>query len=167
MQQVYMYFRGSGKAAEMRRDAARQTVMSAFWHGTEYKKLGLFGIFFGGDNAGKIEMNDYPNHFLLPILVLSLFQRSLKYTYKNRYNINTQMELEHFSSGRGYWLVTSLTHYFPDVNCTILFLVIWTMQWSSFNTRIVWKNDDLVVAGETSGREGVRLSNEEGRRRLR
>lgn len=64
--------------------------------------MGLFGIFFGGDNAGKIEMNDYPNHFLLPILVLSLFRRSLKYTYKNRYNINTQMELEHFSSGRGY-----------------------------------------------------------------
>jgi len=30
IQQVYMYFRGSGKAAEMRRDAARQTVMSAF-----------------------------------------------------------------------------------------------------------------------------------------
>lgn len=69
MQQVYMYFRGSGKAAEMRRDAARRTVMSAFWHGTEYKKLGLLGIFFGGDNADKIEMNDYPNHFLLPILV--------------------------------------------------------------------------------------------------
>ncbi|XP_058209018.1 secretory carrier-associated membrane protein 1-like isoform X1 [Rhododendron vialii] len=30
IQQVYMYFRGSGKAAEMRRDAARRTVMSAF-----------------------------------------------------------------------------------------------------------------------------------------
>ncbi|EYU26117.1 hypothetical protein ABFS83_08G108000 [Erythranthe nasuta] len=29
IQQVYMYFRGSGKAAEMRRDAARSTMMAA------------------------------------------------------------------------------------------------------------------------------------------
>ncbi|XP_019159150.1 PREDICTED: secretory carrier-associated membrane protein 1-like isoform X2 [Ipomoea nil] len=29
IQQVYMYFRGSGKAAEMRREAARQTMMAA------------------------------------------------------------------------------------------------------------------------------------------
>ncbi|KAF5950324.1 hypothetical protein HYC85_012317 [Camellia sinensis] len=29
IQQVYMYFRGSGKAAEVKRDAARQTVMAA------------------------------------------------------------------------------------------------------------------------------------------
>ena len=30
MQQVYMYFRGSGKAQEIKRDAARGTVMQAF-----------------------------------------------------------------------------------------------------------------------------------------
>lgn len=30
IQQVYMYFRGSGKAAEMRREAAKSTMMSAF-----------------------------------------------------------------------------------------------------------------------------------------
>ncbi|KAK2989226.1 hypothetical protein RJ640_024469 [Escallonia rubra] len=29
IQQVYMYFRGSGKAAEMRRDATRSTMMAA------------------------------------------------------------------------------------------------------------------------------------------
>ncbi|XP_022860064.1 secretory carrier-associated membrane protein 1-like [Olea europaea var. sylvestris] len=29
MQQVYMYFRGSGKAAEMRREAARSSMMAA------------------------------------------------------------------------------------------------------------------------------------------
>ncbi|KAI4319810.1 hypothetical protein MLD38_033364 [Melastoma candidum] len=30
LQQVYMYFRGSGKEAEMKRDAAKRTMMSAF-----------------------------------------------------------------------------------------------------------------------------------------
>ena len=34
LQQVYMYFRGSGKAAEMKRDAARGTMMAALWRGT-------------------------------------------------------------------------------------------------------------------------------------
>lgn len=29
-QQVYMYFRGSGKAAEMKREAARGTLRAAF-----------------------------------------------------------------------------------------------------------------------------------------
>ncbi|KAL0328107.1 UNVERIFIED_CONTAM: Secretory carrier-associated membrane protein 5 [Sesamum calycinum] len=29
IQQVYMYFRGSGKAAEMKREATRQTMMAA------------------------------------------------------------------------------------------------------------------------------------------
>lgn len=29
LQQVYMYFRGSGKAAEMKREAARGTMMAA------------------------------------------------------------------------------------------------------------------------------------------
>ena len=29
LQQVYMYFRGSGKAAEMKRDAARGTMRAA------------------------------------------------------------------------------------------------------------------------------------------
>lgn len=29
VQQVYMYFRGSGKAAEMKREAARSTMMAA------------------------------------------------------------------------------------------------------------------------------------------
>lgn len=31
MQQVYMYFRGSGKAAEMRQEAARGAMRAAFW----------------------------------------------------------------------------------------------------------------------------------------
>ena len=30
LQQVYMYFRGSGKAAEMKREAARSALSSAF-----------------------------------------------------------------------------------------------------------------------------------------
>jgi hypothetical protein len=30
LQQVYMYFRGSGKAAEMRREAARGAMRNAF-----------------------------------------------------------------------------------------------------------------------------------------
>ncbi|GJY39393.1 secretory carrier-associated membrane protein 1-like protein [Tanacetum coccineum] len=30
IQQVYMYFRGSGKAAEMKREAAKSTMMAAF-----------------------------------------------------------------------------------------------------------------------------------------
>lgn len=29
VQQVYMYFRGTGKAAEMRKEAARSTMMAA------------------------------------------------------------------------------------------------------------------------------------------
>ena len=31
MQQVYMYFRGSGKEAEMKRQAARGAIRNAFW----------------------------------------------------------------------------------------------------------------------------------------
>lgn len=32
MQQVYMYFRGSGKAAEMKREAARGALRAAVWY---------------------------------------------------------------------------------------------------------------------------------------
>lgn len=40
-QQVYMYFRGSGKAAEMKREAARGALSSAFWwtYGSDYSQL--------------------------------------------------------------------------------------------------------------------------------
>jgi len=39
LQQVYMYFRGSGKAAEMKRDAARGTMRAALWRGTYWAEM--------------------------------------------------------------------------------------------------------------------------------
>ena len=44
LQQVYMYFRGSGKAAEMKREAARTTMMQALW--IEWKMELGFVYFF-------------------------------------------------------------------------------------------------------------------------
>lgn len=44
LQQVYMYFRGSGKAAEMKREAARATMMQALW--IEWKMELGFVYFF-------------------------------------------------------------------------------------------------------------------------
>jgi hypothetical protein len=39
LQQVYMYFRGSGKAAEMKREAATRTMMAALWHCSHWTKM--------------------------------------------------------------------------------------------------------------------------------
>lgn len=50
-QQVYMYFRGSGKAAEMKKEAARQTMMVALWHNNH-------GVVVGGGGLG-FEALDY------------------------------------------------------------------------------------------------------------
>lgn len=68
LQQVYMYFRGSGKAAEMKREAARATMMQALW--IEWKMELGFVYFF---SLILWSLHIFSTTCLILLLSLSLF----------------------------------------------------------------------------------------------